>query len=90
MAVLVQQRVNLWKSGSVADKTKRITRFRDAIDDVAEAVVYRWLAAGKTQLVDPAALPVLQDLFQDCQRQIAGRGMPLVKTVAAAQVAVVG
>ena len=48
------------------------------------------LAAGKTHLLNAAAFPFAQHLFHYFRRQIAGRGMSLVKTVAAAQVAAIG
>ena len=52
--------------------------------------MYRRLAAGKTHLLDAAAFPFAQHLFQYFQRQIASCGMSLIETVAAAQVAAIG
>ena len=88
--VFKQQRIYPRKTHPVTDKAELIASLCYALNDFSKSAVDRWLAAGKTHLLDPATLPFAQHLFQDCQRQIASRGMPFVKAVAAAQVAAIG
>jgi hypothetical protein len=48
------------------------------------------LSAGETQLLNTAAFPFAQHLFQDFQRQISRCSVSLLKAVTAAQVAAIG
>jgi hypothetical protein len=88
-AVIFQQGINLRKCCSIADKTKVITGFGNMTDDLAKAPMDGWLATRKTQLLDATVFAFAKHLVQDFQRQIARSGMPLVKTVAAAQITIV-
>src|SRR5262249_16008950 len=81
-----EQRIYPRESHPVTDEAEMIGRLRYALNDFSKLAMYSRLAAGKTHLFNAAALTFAQHLFQDRQRQIAGCRMPLIKTVAAAQV----
>jgi|SRR6516164_3221816 len=88
--LLKQQSIDPGKACPVTDKAEWITGLRYKIDYLLKPSVYRRLSAGETHLLNAAAFPFAQHLFQDFQRQISGRGMSLVKTVSTAQVAAIG
>jgi hypothetical protein len=87
---LDKQSIDPGEARPVADKAEWIASLGYKVDYFLKPSVYSRLPPSKTHLLNTAAFAGAQHLFQNFQRQIAGGGMSLVKTVTAAQVAAIG